>query len=127
MRAFTITGIGLLTIVALVYLWPHLPLSWTYHYEIKVGSTFADNIEKYRLSHGRLPDENDWETLKRLNTIQDYEAWWPEYQKTGKVASLWPLWKGSTRHTYDMIPGSGFGRRNRIIFLLNEAITTASC
>jgi hypothetical protein len=86
MKALTGIGIGLLAIVALVCLWPHLPLSWTYYQEIRVSTTFAHNLELHHLTHGSLPDENDWETLKRLNPIQDYEAWWPEYRRTGDTS-----------------------------------------
>jgi hypothetical protein len=85
MKALTGIGIILLAIATLVYLQPHLPLSWTYHEEIRISTTFAANLERYRLAHGSLPDENDWETLKRLNPIQEYEAWWPEYRKISET------------------------------------------
>jgi hypothetical protein len=88
MKALTGIGIGLLTIVALVCLWFNLPLSWVCHQEISIGTTFAHNLEQHRLTHGGLPAENDWETLKRLNPTQDYEARWPEYQEQAIPALL---------------------------------------
>jgi hypothetical protein len=82
MRFLKIISIFFFTIFILLVVWIKLPNSLKYYNAIELGNKFAKNIETYNKQNKQLPEEMDWETLKRLNKSEVYETWWPTYQKS---------------------------------------------
>ena len=64
--------IGLLTLY-------NLPLGITHRTEIKRGSSLIKNIENYINKTGKIPESNNWETLRKVGFTEDeMETAYPE-------------------------------------------------
>lgn len=61
--------------------WFNLPIEIRYYNKIRLGNQFVENIQQYHTHYGKLPDEDDWNTLPKLNPFHPYEAFYPEYRK----------------------------------------------
>lgn len=70
-----------LTIIVLLFIWFNLPNSIIYYSEIKAGNQFAENLKNYKFKYGKLPENNNWDTLIKLNPLKPYETFYPEYRK----------------------------------------------
>ena len=81
MKVIKYLFLTLLTIIGLLIIWFHLPDSLMYRSEIKAGNQFIENIKNYKKMYGQLPDNNQWDTLSKLNPLNPYETFYPEYRK----------------------------------------------
>lgn len=76
--------IGILTIIILTIggyiLWWNLPLTINRKTDIKLGEQIIKNIETYKSQNG-LPDNNDWETLRKFGFRDKTDFLQPEYRK----------------------------------------------
>ena len=61
-------------------LWWNLPLTINRTNDIKLGEKIIRNIESYQKGNG-LPDDNDWETLRKFGFRDKIEFLQPEYRK----------------------------------------------
>ena len=77
----TLSGMALLLLAATAY--PHLPLEWRRHKDIKLGNTIAANIEQFRQTHGRLPHNTEAELLP-LGFKHNKQGWQPNYRPDGR-------------------------------------------
>ena len=77
-------ALGILTVFILtigVYiLWWNLPLSINRSSDIKLGEQIIEKIEVYQKQKG-LPDNNDWETLRKFGFRDEIDFLQPEYRK----------------------------------------------
>lgn len=67
-------------IVGCYFIWWNLPLSINRSSDIKLGEHIIQNIESYQKQNG-LPDNNDWETLKKFGFRDRIDFFQPEYSK----------------------------------------------
>jgi len=67
-------------IVGCYFIWWNLPLSINRSSDIKLGEHIIQNIESYQKQNG-LPDNNDWETLKKIGFRDRIDFLQPEYSK----------------------------------------------
>jgi len=67
-------------IVSGYFIWWNLPLSINRSSDIKLGEHLIQNIESYQKQNG-LPDNNDWETLKKIGFRDRIDFLQPEYSK----------------------------------------------
>lgn len=67
-------------IVGSYFIWWNLPLSINRSSDIKLGEHIIQNIESYQKQNG-LPDNNDWETLKKFGFRDRIDFLQPEYSK----------------------------------------------
>jgi hypothetical protein len=67
-------------IVGGYFIWWNLPLSMNRSSDIKLGEHIIQNIESYQKQNG-LPDNNDWETLRKLGFSDRIDFLQPEYSK----------------------------------------------
>lgn len=67
-------------IVGCYFIWWNLPLSINRSSDIKLGEHIIQNIESYQKQNG-LPDNNDWETLKKFGFRDRIDFLQPEYNK----------------------------------------------
>lgn len=81
MRLINVVLVSILVIIGLIIVWILLPTTLKYHKEITLGNKFIDNIKKYHERNGRLPDENQWDSLAKLNPLKPYETFYPEYRR----------------------------------------------
>jgi len=51
-----------------------------HHSEIKLGDKVIDNVDNYWKSYKKLPQWNDWETLRKLGIKFDNDVSKPEYK-----------------------------------------------
>lgn len=76
--------LGILTIIILTIggyiLWWNLPLTINRKTDIKLGEQIIKNIETYKSQNG-LPDNNNWETLRKLGFRDKIDFLQPEYRK----------------------------------------------
>lgn len=76
--------LGILTIIILTIccyiLWWNLPLTINRKTDIKLGEQIIKNIETYKKQNG-LPDNNDWETLRKFGFRDKIDFLQPEYRK----------------------------------------------
>lgn len=76
--------IGILTITILTIggyiLWWNLPLTINRKTDIELGERIIKNIETYKIENS-LPDNNDWETLRKLGFRDKIDFLQPEYRK----------------------------------------------
>ena len=77
-------ALGILTFFILIvgsyFIWWNLPLSINRSSDIKLGEHIIQNIESYQKQNG-LPDNNDWETLKKFGFRDRIDFLKPEYSK----------------------------------------------
>lgn len=65
-KAFIIfTSILCLLIISIAIYW-NLPIKITRKSDIEAGNKIIKSIEAYQKLNGKLPENNDWKTLKRL-------------------------------------------------------------
>jgi len=69
-----------LVLIALYFIWWSLPVTVNRHSEIKLGNKVIENIDSYWKTNQKLPESNEWETLKKLGVQFDYEVSKPEYK-----------------------------------------------
>jgi len=67
-------------IVSGYFIWWNLPLSINRSSDIKLGDHIIQNIESYQKQNG-LPENNDWETLKKFGFRDRIDFLQPEYSK----------------------------------------------
>ena len=67
-------------IVGSYFIWWNLPLSINRSSDIKLGDHIIQNIESYQKQNG-LPENNDWETLKKFGFRDRIDFLQPEYSK----------------------------------------------
>lgn len=76
--------LGILTIIILTIggylLWWNLPLTINRKTDIKLGEQIIKKIETYKSENG-LPDNNDWETLRKFGFRDKIDFLQPEYRK----------------------------------------------
>lgn len=76
--------LGILTIIILTIggyiLWWNLPLKINRKTDIKLGEQIIKKIETYKSENG-LPDNNDWETLRKFGFRDKIDFLQPEYRK----------------------------------------------
>lgn len=77
-------ALGILTLFILIvgayFIWWNLPLSINRSSDIKLGEQIIENIESYQKQNG-LPDNNDWETLRKFGFRDKIDFLQPEYRK----------------------------------------------
>jgi hypothetical protein len=77
-------ALGILTIFILIvggyFIWWNLPLSINRSSDIKLGEQIIENIESYQKQNG-LPDNNDWEKLRKFGFKDKINFLQPEYRK----------------------------------------------
>lgn len=67
----TIASIILLIIISFTIYW-NLPVEITRKSDIEFGNKIIQNIEAYQKTSGKLPENGDWKTLKKLGfTLKD--------------------------------------------------------
>lgn len=75
---------GILTFFVLVigayFIWWNLPLTINRSSDINLGEQIIKNIESYQKQNG-LPDNNDWETLRKFGFRDKIDFLQPEYRK----------------------------------------------
>jgi hypothetical protein len=74
------TSLAFILVLVISLIWIYLPIQLLYRSEIIAGNKFAENLKNYQQKHGKLPAENDWETLAKLNPIKPYKAHYPHLQ-----------------------------------------------
>jgi len=62
------------------FIWIKMPLEIKYYVQIKQGNEFVKNINEFKRKNGKLPNENNWMLLSKLNPIKPYETFYPEYR-----------------------------------------------
>lgn len=76
--------IGILTIIVVTIggyiFWWNLPLTINRRTDIKLGEEIIKNIETYKKQNG-LPDNNDWEALRKFGFRDKIDFLQPEYNK----------------------------------------------
>lgn len=76
--------IGILTIIVVTIggyiLWWNLPLTINRRTDIKLGEEIIKNIEIHKNQNG-LPDNNEWETLRKFGFRDKIDFLQPEYSK----------------------------------------------
>lgn len=80
-------SILLLIIISFTVYW-NLPIEVTRGSDIESGNRIIQNIEAYQKSNGRLPQDNDWKTLKKLGFKQEYLGVRPDYTTDNKSYEL---------------------------------------
>ena len=66
------------------FIWWNLPLSINRSSDIKLGEQIIQNIESYQKRNG-LPDNNDWETLRKFGFREKISSLQPEYRKLNET------------------------------------------
>ena len=66
------------------FIWWNLPLSINRSSDIKLGEQIIQNIESYQKRNG-LPDNNDWETLRKFGFREKINSLQPEYRKLNET------------------------------------------
>jgi hypothetical protein len=64
-----------------ILVWNNLPLSIRNYSETNFGNRLVENIQKYKISNSKLPNNGDWKTLENLDFEMTELATNPEYQK----------------------------------------------
>lgn len=76
--------LGILTFFVLTigayFIWLSLPLTINRSSDINLGEQLIKNIESYQKQNG-LPDNNDWETLRKFGFRDKIDFLQPEYRK----------------------------------------------
>jgi hypothetical protein len=76
--------LGILTFLTLTiggyFIWWNLPLTINRSNDISLGEKIIKNIERYQKVNG-LPDDNDWETLRKFGFRDKIDFLQPEYRK----------------------------------------------
>jgi len=76
--------LGILTFLTLTiggyFIWWKLPLTINRSNDICLGEKIINNIESYQKVNG-LPDDNDWETLRKFGFKEKNDFLQPEYRK----------------------------------------------
>ncbi len=81
MKKLIITIVLTLTIIiGLYFIWRNLPLTINRSSDIKLGEQIIEKIENYKKTNG-LPDNNDWETLRKFGFRDKIDFLEPEYNK----------------------------------------------
>lgn len=73
--------IGFIVMIAVVWLYLHMPLAFRRHKDIQHGDTLIANIQQYQKQHNSLPENHDVETLSQLGIVKNAQGWQPAYQK----------------------------------------------
>lgn len=85
MKKLIVISLASITIlIAGYFIWWNLPLTFNRRSDIKRGEAIIKNIENYQKSNG-LPDNNDWETLRKFGFIDKTEFLQPEYRRLDTV------------------------------------------
>ncbi|MFZ4402048.1 MAG: hypothetical protein ACOYO1_18610 [Bacteroidales bacterium] len=79
-----ITVATLVIIIGFYFIWWNLPLTINRKSDIKLGEEIIKNIEKYKKTNG-LPDNNDWETLRKFGFRDKIDFLQPEYSRIDSV------------------------------------------
>lgn len=80
-RIVKVIGLLFLLTTILYVIWLTLPVSINRYTDIKFGDGVIEKIEDYRKTNGRLPETDDWLTLKTLGFRDKVDFLVPEYQK----------------------------------------------
>lgn len=75
----TIASILLLIIISFTIYW-NLPITITRKSDIDFGNKLIANIENYKKINHKLPENNDWKTLKKLGFKKDNLGAKPDYK-----------------------------------------------
>ncbi|MDR6919408.1 MULTISPECIES: hypothetical protein [Chryseobacterium] len=75
-------SIIVLIVISFTIYW-NLPISITRHSDIEYGNSLIQNVENYRKSHHKLPENNDWETLEKLGFKPNDLGTQPDYSSDG--------------------------------------------
>lgn len=67
-------------IIGAYFIWWNLPLTINRSSDIKLGEQIIEYIESYQKQNG-LPDNNDWETLRKFGFRDKIDFLQPEYRK----------------------------------------------
>lgn len=62
-----------------------LPIHIKYYFQIKHGNTLIDNINNYQKAFGKLPENQDYQTLEKLQFNSNNNYTQPEYQKISEM------------------------------------------
>ncbi|EOZ91932.1 hypothetical protein A33Q_4025 [Indibacter alkaliphilus LW1] len=76
---FSILAVFVL-IIGTYFIWWNLPLTINRSSDIKLGEQIIEKIERYQKQNG-LPDNNDWETLRKFGFRDKIDFLQPEYRK----------------------------------------------
>lgn len=83
-KLFKITFLSLLLAILSFVAWINLPISIRNYSEISFGNRLVENIQKYKISNSKLPNNYDWETLDELDFEKTELATNPEYKKVSE-------------------------------------------
>ena len=83
-KLLKITLLSLFFAILLFATWINLPISIRNYSEISFGNKLVENIRKYKISNSKLPNNEDWETLDKLDFEKTELATNPEYQKVSE-------------------------------------------
>ena len=72
-------SIIIISIVTII-IYSNLPIEITRKSEIQIGNSIIENIENYKLKHKKLPENEDWKTLKQLGFKIEISGSKPYYQ-----------------------------------------------
>ncbi|UOK41627.1 MULTISPECIES: hypothetical protein [Flavobacterium] len=83
-KLLKITFLSILFAILSVAVWIILPISIKYYSEISFGNRLIENLQKYKVSNFKLPNNQDWETLDKLDFEKTELTTNPEYKKIGE-------------------------------------------
>lgn len=72
-------------VIGLYLIWWNLPLTINRHSDIKFAEKIIENIENYNHKTNVLPDNRDWETLKKFGFQDEMDFLQPEYSRIDSV------------------------------------------
>lgn len=75
-------SIIVLIVISFSIYW-NLPISVTRHSDIEYGNSLIKNVEDYRKTHHKLPDNSDWNTLEKLGFKPTDPGTQPDYYTDG--------------------------------------------
>lgn len=80
-KALIISLSVIILFISSVTIYWNLPIEITRKSDIKFGNELVENIEIYNKKNGKLPDNNDWKTLKKLGFKMEDLGTKPSYAK----------------------------------------------
>jgi hypothetical protein len=78
---FKSTSIVSIILLLTLLVWKNLPLSIRKYSEIKYGNQLVENLRNYQILNSKLPNNEDWPTLDKLDFERTELATNPIYQK----------------------------------------------
>lgn len=71
--------------ILFIFIYINPPIHLKYYFKIKQGNILIDNIENYQQEFGKLPENQDYQTLEKLQFPSKNDYTNPQYQKISKT------------------------------------------